>query len=277
MKRALALLAPLLLAAAPAHRIELTNDRLFLPVEVDGVTVPGLLDSAAEVSAVDDGLARRLALRLEGGDEVKGTGGTARVRFAGGVTLAAAGLRLAPATVAVLDLDEVVGRLVHRPTEVILGRELFDAGRLRIDISGGRIAAVPPGRAPRGVRLPLVTRKGVETFPVVVEGHPPVWADFDLGNGSEVLVGRAYAERIGLAAPGRIRGRKAGGGIGGAVERDLVVLETLRVAGRTFHDVPAAIDPLPNAADLNVGTAILKHFAITTDFPQHRLWLEALR
>ena len=32
-----------------------------------------------------------------------------------------------------------------------------------------------------------------------------------------------------------------------------------------------------NAADLNVGTAILKHFLITTDFPNHALWLEARR
>jgi hypothetical protein len=43
------------------------------------------------------------------------------------------------------------------------------------------------------------------------------------------------------------------------------------------RDVPAAIDPTSNAADLNVGTAILKHFVITTDFPRHALWLEARR
>jgi predicted aspartyl protease len=272
-----AFLAPLLLAAAPPHRIELTNDRLFLPVEVNGAKVTALLDSAAEMTVVDDGLARRLNLRLKGDDEARGTGGTAPVRFASGVRVAAAGVRIDGATVAVLDLEDVVTRLVRRRADLLLGRDFFDTGRIRLDIARGEIAAVPRWNRPRGTRIALATRKGVETFPVSVEGRPEVRADFDLGNGSEVLVGRAYAERIGLLAPGRVTGRKSGGGIGGAVNRDLVTLATLRIGGRLFRDVPAAIDPTANAADLNVGTAILKHFLITTDFPQHRLWLEARR
>jgi hypothetical protein len=277
MKRLLALLAPLVLAAAPPHRIEVTHDRLFLPVEVNGATVTGLLDSAAEMSVLDDGLARRLDLRLEGGENAKGTGGTAPVRFAGQVKIAAAGVRIDGATVAVLDLEDVVTRLVRRRADILLGREFFDSGRIRIDIARGEIAAVSRAARPRGARFALATAKGVETFPVSVEGRPPVRADFDLGNGSEVLVGIAYAKRIGLLDKGRVTGRGSGGGIGGALERDLVTLKTLRIGTRVFRQVPAAIDPTAGAADLNVGTAILKHFLITTDFPKHMLWLEARR
>ena len=53
-----------------------------------------------------------------------------------------------------------------------------------------------------------------------------------------------------------------------------MVLRNLRVAGREFRDVPAAIDPGETASDLNIGTSILRHFIITTDFPNRTVWLE---
>jgi hypothetical protein len=50
-------------------------------------------------------------------------------------------------------------------------------------------------------------------------------------------------------------------------------LPRLVVAGRTFRDVPAAIDDQPTASELNIGTSILNDFLITTDFQQHNIWL----
>lgn len=272
------ILALALAAVAPAAaHLDFVNGRLFLPVEVNGTRLPALLDSAAEMTTLDDDAAAALGLALTGGEEAKGTGGTAKVRFAKGVTVSAAGVTLRDATVGVLELDEVAARLIKHPTKALVGREFFDSGRIRVDIARREVAAVSRAGTPKGRRYPLVTEKGVETFPVSVEGHPAVRADFDLGNGSEVLIGKAYAERIGLTAPGRIVGKRSGGGIGGAVQRDLVVLKALTVGGRTFRNVEAAIDPLANAADLNIGTSILKEFVITTDFPQHALWLEPRR
>jgi hypothetical protein len=226
------------------------------------------------MSLADDGLAERAGLKLAGTETAQGTGGTAEVRFAEGVDLAAAGIALPRRTVAVMDLQDIIDRLLHRPADLVLGREFFDAARLRIDIDKGEIAALPATWRPRGTQIALRTEKGIETLPASIEGQAPVRADFDLGNGSEVLVGRAYAERIGLTAPNRIVERTTGGGIGGGVQRDIVILNSLTVGGRTFRNVRAAIDPTGNAADLNIGVAILRHFVITTDFPQHRLWLE---
>lgn len=279
MRPALAALPALLLLASSAAmgsetRIENFRERLFLPVTVNGVRVAALLDSGAEMSVVDDDLARRLRLRLGSDQAVNGSGGEEKGRFAHGLSIRAAGLRLRHTTAVVLDLDDLSARLVGRPVPMILGRELFDAGRLRIDIARGRLASVPRSREPHGVRLPLTAMHGVETFPASVEGLSPVQAEFDLGNGSEVLVGRPYAERIGLLARGRIVGQSEGGGIGGRVRRDIVVLKSLSVGGRTFENVRAAIDATGHGGDLNVGTSILKHFVLTTDFPQRALWLE---
>jgi predicted aspartyl protease len=253
------------------------RNRLFLAASVNGQPVEALLDSGAEMTSIDDDRAASLGLALTGADEVKGSGGTAKVRFSEGVTVEAAGIRLADRMVAVFDLDEVASRLIGRPVPVIVGREVFDAARLRIDVDGGRIASVPRDREPTGARLPLTTHKGIEHFPVSVEGHSPASAAFDLGNGGTVLIGKAYAERLGLTAPNRIVGRRTGGGIGGAIERDLVILQTVTIAGRTFENVEAAIDPLDSASDLNIGTQLLRRFLITADYAQHALWLEPRR
>ena len=279
MKRALLVLPVLLLLASSAARaaetrIELFRDRVFMAATVNGTRVAALLDSAAEMSVIDDDLARRLRLRLGTDQAVNGSGGAEKGRFAHGLSLSAAGLHLRHMTAVVLDLRDLSQRLVGRPVSLILGREIFDSARLRIDLARGTLVPMPRTASPPGERFTLLTERGVETFPVSVEGRPPVRAEFDLGNGSEVLVGKTYAEQIGLLAPGRVVGRGDGGGIGGKVSRDIVVLKSLTVGGRTFENVRAAIDATGTAGDINVGTSILRHFLITTDFPQHALWLE---
>ena len=260
-------------AAAAAEPLELFNERLFIPATVNGERTLALLDSGAEMTVLDDDFARRLGLATEGSAVGRGTGAqTVEATFAEHLRVETAGVSLEQRA-AVIDLGEVSQRLVGRDVELILGRDIFDNARLRIDIEGGTIeTAAEPG--PGAVRLPVTDRRGVPTVPVTVEGQGPVQADFDLGNGSGVIVGRAYAERLGLTAPERIVGRRTGGGIGGAVERDRIVLRSLIVAGREFRDVPADIDASADGADLNIGTSILRHFILTTDFAENSVWLE---
>jgi hypothetical protein len=123
--------------------------------------------------------------------------------------------------------------------------------------------------------LPLTDHAGIKQMPVTVEGVDTL-ADFDLGNGSEVLVGEAFAAANGWLASDRIVDTAAGGGIGGAISRKIIELRSLTLAGRTFTRVPAAIDPTADAVPANVGVSVLKHFRLTIDFPADRLWLEPL-
>jgi predicted aspartyl protease len=273
MRRALPLLVSLLLpGAASAEPLEVHNNRLFLPVTVNGQRVTALLDSAAEMTVVDDDAAVRLGLVPTGSATAHGSGAAAmEARFADHVAVEAAGVSI-ETRVGILDLGEVSARLLGRPVEMLLGRDLFDNARLRIDIEGGTIALFEG--APRGVRLPLGEHRGTPAIPAAVEGHAPAQTVLDTGNGSEVLIGGAYAERIGLTAPDRIVERTQGGGLGGARTRDIVILRQLTVAGRTFTNVRAAIDPGETASDLNIGTSILRHFIITTDFAGRQVWLE---
>jgi predicted aspartyl protease len=265
-------------ATGTSFPIKLTRgSRLMVDARINGHAVRALLDSAAESTLIDRKAAA--SLQVSGGTTVTGQGSGAENFDAAevkGVTLEALGQTLRDQTVAVVDLSDVGRRLLGHPLDVVLGREIFDAARLRIDIDGKCITVI--GRdsnpAPRGVELALVTEKGIETIPVRVEDHETVRATFDLGNGSQTLIGSKFAEKIHLLSDGRPSKMSAGGGLGGELKRQVVTLRTLDIAGRRLTDLPAAIDTRPSASDVNVGIAVLRHFLITTDFARHAVWLE---
>jgi len=268
----LASIALTTVSTAQAAPLEYHGNRLFVGVTINGVPAEALLDSAAEMTFVDPKLAARLKLVPEGSEIAKGSGGPAQVQFAKDVTIEAAGVKLTHLTVALLDMTDLSRRLVAKDLQIILGREFFDAGRVRIDIEGRKIEKVASSAEPRGTKLPLLSARGIESFPCIVEGTA-TRADIDLGNGNEVLIGRGFAETHGLLAPGRVVEHKSGGGIGGVVDREIVVLKSLEIAGARFENVRAAIDPQPTAGEVNVGTSILRRFILVIDFPAHAVWV----
>jgi len=265
--------------AAQAYPLQLLHgSRLLLAARVNGHDVQALLDSAAEATILDRAFARRIGLLP--GEAVQGQGSGAAAfdaELVKGVSLEAVGLELPGQEVAVADLSDVGRRLLGRPIDVILGRELFDAARLEIDAGHRRIRVLAGGEQPRGTRLELVSEHGIETVPVSIEGHPAVRATFDLGNGAQVLVSRAYAQRLGLLDDGRAVHREAGGGLGGETRRETFVLKGLVIAGQAFTQVAAAIDPQASASDLNVGMSVLRYFVLTTDYAGRAVWLRPAR
>ena len=254
--------------SAAAEPLHVYNGRLFITAKVNGVATEALLDSGAEATLVDPVLAARAKFSAGTPQVMKGSAGSEPARIVEGVTLNALGVEMHPEVVVVLDLRSLSKRLIKRPTQAIVGRELFDSARLRIDLDRGQIGAVSKARTPRGAKLPLTPHAGIEAIPVKANGVA-AQAEFDLGNGSDVMISRELVKKLGL----KILGKKAGGGIGGAIERDYVLLPTLEVAGRTFRNLHANIDDQPSHNDMNVGTSILKHFLITTDFKDRAVWL----
>lgn len=203
----------------------------------------------------------------------RGSGaGTTKASLASGVTLQAFGLDLADQTVGVLDLSDVGQRLLGHPLPFILGREIFDNARLEIDIEGRTIRVLDASTEPRGTRLDLRTAHGIETMPVLVEGRP-AQALFDIGNGTRPLIGGGFADAAGMLADGRAIHEEAGGGIGGAVTRQIITLKSVELAGKKFENVETSIDRAEHAHEFNVGVSILRHYLITTDFRQRKVWL----
>jgi len=265
--------ATLVVSSVSADPLRVHNNRLFIPVTVNGVQAEALLDTAAEMTFMDPRFAATLKLKPEGSETAKGSGGHTQVQFAKGVNIDVAGVKLTDMTVALLDMTDLSKRLVDTQLQIVLGREFFDAARVRVDIEGGTIHKLDATTAPQGVMLPLTSHRGIESLPCRIEGIDTL-ADIDLGNGSDVLIGKAFAATRGLLRPERIIERKSGGGIGGAVVRDMVVLSSLEVAGVKFENVGAAIDPQDSAGDVNIGTSILRRFVLVIDFPGRAVWFQ---
>ena len=272
-RRTLVVLSALLpLADLAAHARDksdlfVLNNHLFIDVSVNGRHVRALLDSAAKSSIVDRRFARQIG--LVAGRAVRERGNGANARLAEHVTIDVAGLTLGPLTVAVVDLSHIGRSLLNEPLLVVVGRELFDAARLAIDIERGRIRVLPRTSEPDGVALDLHSERGIETFPATVEDRKPVRTVFDLANGLGVVISRAYANRVGLLSGTRPTVKEHNG----EIARRIVTLGSLEIGGHRFENVSATVGPTGSAAALNVGVSILRHFFITVDYAQHRLWL----
>lgn len=251
----------------------LRRNRLFVPARVNGYPVQALLDSAAELTLLDRAFARRIG--LAGGSDTQAQGSGAQkiaAQLVDNVSLAAPGMDARAGTVAVVDLADVSRRLNGVRIHAILGRDYFDQVRLEIDIAARTLRPLPPGEQASGRLFPLSTAFGVETMMVVAEGQAAS-ATVDLGNGNDPLISSGFARRLGALTDGRAIGQDRGGGIGGEAVRQRLVLKSLTVGDRTFANVAVVVDAGENASDLNLGTSIFRHFLLTTDFANHRLWL----
>jgi predicted aspartyl protease len=270
MKRiilAAAILSPATVASAEPLIID--NGRLFITARINGVETEALLDSGAEASLFDPKLAT--AAKFGVGEKVmmKGSGGEQEVLVVPNVKIEALGQTIASTEVVVMDMTDLSTRLIKRPTQAIVGREVFDAAPIRIDLAKSDVRALGKDEEPQGVKLPLTEQGGIETVPVTL-GSRQAQAVVDFGNGTGVMIGKELAAEMGLKPVGKMKG----GGIGGEIQRNVVVLPELTLAGHTFRDVQASVDETSSRAELNVGTPILKHFVVTADFKGRVAWFE---
>lgn len=258
--------------AIPAHAEELIvqGDRLFLPVTVNGVQATGLLDSGAEITIFNAPFAETIG--IDAGEQVaaRGTGaGPATAELVEGMSVVALGRAIDLPVSAVMDLSDVEQRLLRASVPIILGREFFDAGRVFLDIEGGSIAWHPDGAPGAGVELPLTGAHGIETIPVNFGGDAAVAADFDLGNGTGLLISSELAQQLALKSVGV----EPAGGIGGASGRLVTFVPELTIAGTTFRNVRAHVSE-DLGVPANVGVSLLRNFLIVTDFGNRRIWLQ---
>jgi len=255
--------------SASAEPVIVDHGRLFITAKINGVKTEALLDSGAESSLIDPALAKEAKLGPGKPMRMKGSGGEQDVSVISGVRIEALGQRIPAADVVVMDMTDLTMRLIKRPTRAIIGREVFDAAPIRIDLAKNDVRALTAKDAPRGTKLPLTTQGGIETVPVEL-GKTSAQAVLDFGNGTGVMIGKELAAQLGLRPIARMKG----GGIGGEIERDVVVLPELTLAGLTFRDVQASVDETSSRAPLNVGTPILKNFVVTADFKGRAAWFE---
>ncbi len=255
--------------------------RISLQGSVNGVAVPILLDSGSEATVLDKTWAEQHGIKASGSASGVGTGGRTEVALATGVSIRIGDLELKDLTVAIIDLSGVERRL-GRPLPVILGKEAFTDLAVSLDFQAKTIAFTdaaaftpPPG----ATAVPIMAVNGIRTVPVSIEGRPPVPMDFDLGNGSPLLINSGFWKPAGLLTDGRPSSKQLSGAVGGMKTRDVITVRSLIFAGVTFTQIPAELfgDEAKDADGTvslgNIGMPILSRFLLTTDFAHDRIWL----
>ncbi len=236
-----------------------------------------LLDSGAQMTTIDQAFAETLG--LVGGPTITagGTGGVATASIAKGARLQIGDLSC-ELTVAILDLSAIARRM-GCPLNVILGKEVFNGAVVDLDFGSRSAEFHEPGgyAAPKeAVVVPLRQIGALRATEISVEGRPPIAVEFDLGNGSPLLLFPAYwgAERL---LEGRGTSTRLSGGVGGQRECFVATLGSIGFAGVTLRDVPTSFtQPGVSAVDSdrilgNLGLPILSRFRLVVDYSRDAL------
>ncbi|HET6941065.1 MAG TPA: aspartyl protease family protein [Sphingomicrobium sp.] len=270
-------------AAIPgaAHEVpfELFRDsRIFLKGRVNGNATPMILDSGAGVTTIDRDFAKAIGIKKGIPLTAQGVGGQAQGELVQDVTIEIGNLKLSGVSVAVLDLDPIE-KAIGRPMPVILGHELFMNSVVGLDFDNKLLTLSPAGnfRAPAGATEVRLKREGTLHFlPIAVDGHAPVEAALDLGNGGALSLSKEYHESV--PDIGNLHYAVGlSGGVGGLHETRRVSMPKVEVGGFTFDDVPTDLGSVgegPYHGRANAGIQLFKPFTLTLDLGHDRLWLK---
>ncbi len=251
-----------------------------LPAVIAGRQIRVVLDSGAQYSAIDTGLATELALPQASPVPMLafGVSGQPSVTRSVRLDLDLGAMTLTGLRAATLDLDPL-SRLTRRPFSMLLGRDLLRAVVAEIDFPRGRVAfwrsaSWSPGAEWRAATVRSGTAAALMAE-VQVENAEPLDVMVDTGATGALALSEKAATAAGLLAGRDVRtGRSVT--LGGVSQDRMVRAAHVRFAGRRFDDVdvqifaPAANAPIPAGL---LGLGLLRRFRVALDHDRGRMFL----
>jgi aspartyl protease/PDZ domain-containing protein len=256
------------------------DERIFIPSTVNGHPVNLILDSGAGISVLDSTFAKSVNIKGGGSIGVMGVGGNSTMQLAPNLQIKMGALTLSHITAGLIDLSGVSADMGH-PLPLILGKEVLNQLVIDIDFQHHKIAFLDPqgfSGPPDAVRLELGRHGDNHTVPVSVEGAAPVPFDFDLGNGSPLIVYAAYRDRAHLL-DGKSQSLTLTSGVGGAKPDKMATVRSIALGGVQMNQIPAAFPDAgsdavsSDRAAGNIGLPVFKRFRLVTDYPHNAVWL----
>lgn len=256
------------------------GELLEIAVAVNGQPVRAVVDTGAQFSAIDRGLAQSLGLErtlaapvlaygVSGGPSLTHT-----VRF----DLAAPGLFVEGVRAAALDLAGL-SAVTGRAFRLLIGRDVLRRLTFEADFPRRRLRFLDPQRvrpAGRDRVVALGRRSGAPVLPVVVESRPPLDVLLDTGATGVLSLSAAAARDLGLLAPGRQVSSAHSVSLGGLSLDRVVRVASVRAAGLTRENVevqiyePATTAPAPAGL---LGSGLFQGQRILVDLGGDRLIL----
>lgn len=210
------------------------GDLIELQARIGDTPVRALIDSGAQISAVDRGLAERLGLPVPFAAPILAYGLSGAPQLARTVRLDAVlpGLVAPRLRAAALDLARL-STLTGRPLDLILGRDLLAVVVLEADFArrAARLVASEAFRPDVRARVVALARRGgAPTLPARIDGHA-LDLLVDTGSSGGVALTEAAARRIGLLTSDRPSTSTASVGVGGLIAGRAVEARAVEIAG----------------------------------------------
>jgi predicted aspartyl protease len=251
-----------------------------LTVAVNGVPIRAIVDSGAQMTAVDGGLAHRLGLRRPLTAPMLAFGVSGKPDLTHSVTLhlAMPGLSVSGLHAAALDLAGV-SALSGRDFQMLIGRDLLRHLVVEADFPGARVrflsasAYSPPRDA---IDLPLRRRGGAPVVAVKIEDADPVDVLVDTGSSRLLALSEGAARKTGLLSPGRTQGAAHSVNLGGFSLNRIVTARSVRIGVLDLPSVDIQIyRPAFGAGGPEglLGTGLFRQFRMGLDLGGKRLVL----
>jgi len=248
-----------------------------------------VLDSGASACAVDEATARRLGLKVRGGGESHGAGGTVPSGRVTGALLSIPGLTLPDPETTTLPLGGLSASS-GLAVDGIIGRPLFESCVVRLDYEHGRMDVFDARDwkyTGSGDRLPLTFERGLPytTAEVTLPGRAPVTGRFhlDIGASTALILTPEFLAREHVTPSAGSTIEIMTGGIGGPRPADLGRIPRLSFGHVGFDSLVTVFRrPGPGAVSAegtqgNIGAGILGRFTVTFDYPHRVVILEPNR
>lgn len=280
---------PRVAAAAPPRAIEvpfeLNGHVIFLPVSVNGSPAGSfVLDTGAQGSSLNTRTANTLRLPLGRGGTSHGAGGAVASHRLTGVTLGVGEARLEKLDLAAIELAPLESN-TGRPIDGILGSDLFRRYVVEIDYETKLVRLYEPSgfaSEGRGTSLPLrfEDQHPYVRAAVTLPGRGVLDGEFvlDLGSNFALILLPSFIEEKKLrdSLPPTIE--TFGRGVGGEVGLPIGRASRLQIGA---HALDAPVTAFPRSGTFgrkgkagNIGSAVLRRFRLTFDYPRSRMFLE---
>jgi predicted aspartyl protease len=249
-----------------------------LLAQVQGRWIHVVVDTGAEFSAIDRGLAAKLGLDPSPIPMMAfGVSGKPSLTHTVAMDLQLGPMRIAGLHAAALDLVRLSG-MTRAPFSMLLGRDALAELVIDADWPAGRVAFWTPEawRPPAGAKAaPSRSLAGALIVQGSVEGSAPFDLMVDTGATAELALSRQTAMDSGLM-DGRPMAAGRSVSLGGVSHDGVVRAAYANVAGGRVEDVevqifmPAQNAPLPAGL---LGSGFLRHYRAGIDLGSGRLWL----
>jgi hypothetical protein len=264
---------------------------IFLPMQIDGgEALLFLLDTGANVSAIDIKVAQRLHLLVEGTSKVEGTAGVITVKKARLKRLSVAGAQVENLTVTAQDLAASMAPKGRR-LDGILGYDFLHHFRIHIDFSSSTLtfsdhSQEPLESARQTVALPLTISDGIPRLKAMLNGSVEVDLRLDTGaslfatedvyiNATEATWKKLVALDASLKPVRYFRGQ----GAGGEVKLPVARIASLSAGGLTAFKPYVIVQPKagyfarPDAVGFLSNNFLEKYSPATVDYLKMKLLL----